>query len=59
MVGDVNIYMNDLDDSQIAEIEIMIAEPRRYHLAFHFSVLLDPFHVCWMCRNFNSVQASD
>ncbi|KAK1414416.1 hypothetical protein QVD17_30160 [Tagetes erecta] len=28
MVGDVNIYMNDLDDSQLAEIEIMIAEPK-------------------------------
>ncbi|XP_019158756.1 PREDICTED: N-acetyltransferase 9-like protein [Ipomoea nil] len=28
MVGDVNIYMNDLDDSQTAEIEIMIAEPK-------------------------------
>ncbi|RWR71886.1 N-acetyltransferase 9-like protein isoform X1 [Cinnamomum micranthum f. kanehirae] len=27
MVGDVNIYMNDLDDIQTAEIEIMIAEP--------------------------------
>ncbi|XP_066398633.1 GCN5-related N-acetyltransferase 9 [Miscanthus floridulus] len=26
MVGDVNIYMNDSDDMQIAEIEIMIAE---------------------------------
>ncbi|XP_042519870.1 N-acetyltransferase 9-like protein [Macadamia integrifolia] len=26
MAGDVNIYMNDLDDSQLAEIEIMIAE---------------------------------
>ncbi|XP_022862122.1 N-acetyltransferase 9-like protein isoform X2 [Olea europaea var. sylvestris] len=26
MVGDVNIYMNDLDDPQMAEIEIMIAE---------------------------------
>lgn len=26
MVGDVNIYMNDLDDPQLAEIEIMIAE---------------------------------
>lgn len=58
MVGDVNINMNDLDDSQMAEIEIMIPEPRRYHLAFHFSVLVDPFPVFWMCRNFNSVQAS-
>ncbi|KAE8659402.1 Auxin-responsive family protein [Hibiscus syriacus] len=29
MVGDVNIYMNDLDDPQLAEIEIMIAEPKR------------------------------
>lgn len=29
MVGDVNIYMNDLDDSQMAEIEIMIAETKR------------------------------
>ncbi|XP_065875629.1 GCN5-related N-acetyltransferase 9 isoform X3 [Euphorbia lathyris] len=28
MVGDVNIYMNDLDDRQMAEIEIMIAEPK-------------------------------
>ncbi|KAI0523414.1 hypothetical protein KFK09_005809 [Dendrobium nobile] len=28
MVGDVNIYMNDLDDLQLAEIEIMIAEPK-------------------------------
>ncbi|OVA20056.1 GNAT domain [Macleaya cordata] len=28
MAGDVNIYMNDLDDSQMAEIEIMIAEPK-------------------------------
>ncbi|KAK3016113.1 hypothetical protein RJ639_006147, partial [Escallonia herrerae] len=30
MVGDVNLYMNDLDDSHMAEIEIMIAEPKRY-----------------------------
>ncbi|XP_072982712.1 GCN5-related N-acetyltransferase 9 [Typha latifolia] len=28
MVGDVNIYMNDPDDQQVAEIEIMIAEPK-------------------------------
>ncbi|KAL8242559.1 hypothetical protein R6Q59_012861 [Mikania micrantha] len=28
MVGDVNIYMNDLEDTQLAEIEIMIAEPK-------------------------------
>lgn len=28
MVGDVNIYMNDLDDSQMAEIEIMLAKPK-------------------------------
>ncbi|PIA38388.1 hypothetical protein AQUCO_02800231v1 [Aquilegia coerulea] len=28
MAGDVNIYMNDLDDAQVAEIEIMIAEPK-------------------------------
>ncbi|KAF7141426.1 hypothetical protein RHSIM_Rhsim06G0172900 [Rhododendron simsii] len=33
MVGDVNIYMNDLDDSQMAEIEIMIAEPKRFSLS--------------------------
>ncbi|KAJ0112740.1 hypothetical protein Patl1_01873 [Pistacia atlantica] len=26
MVGDVNIYMNDLDNPQLAEVEIMIAE---------------------------------
>lgn len=29
MVGDVNIYMNDPDDLQLAEIEIMIAELER------------------------------
>lgn len=28
MVGDVNLYMNDLDDSLLAEIEIMIAESK-------------------------------
>eukprot|EP00258_Populus_trichocarpa_P025476 XP_024441495.1 N-acetyltransferase 9-like protein isoform X2 [Populus trichocarpa] len=28
MVGDVNIFMNDVDDPQVAEIEIMIAEPK-------------------------------
>ncbi|XP_057525953.1 GCN5-related N-acetyltransferase 9 isoform X2 [Amaranthus tricolor] len=28
MVGDVNIYMNDPEDSLFAEIEIMIAEPK-------------------------------
>ncbi|XP_059452797.1 GCN5-related N-acetyltransferase 9 [Corylus avellana] len=28
MVGDVNLYMNDLDDPHMAEIEIMIAEPK-------------------------------
>lgn len=30
MVGDVNLYMNDLDDPQMGEVEIMIAEPKRY-----------------------------
>ncbi|KAH9745155.1 N-acetyltransferase domain-containing protein [Citrus sinensis] len=28
MVGDVNIYMNDLDNLELAEVEIMIAEPK-------------------------------
>lgn len=32
MIGDVNIYMNDPDDMQLAEIEIMIAEHKRYLL---------------------------
>lgn len=39
MVGDVNIYMNDPDDLQVAEIEIMIAEPKRYR-QFHNTYLL-------------------
>ena len=30
MVGDVNLYLNDLDDPNVAEIEIMIAETKRY-----------------------------
>ncbi|GFP83292.1 cytochrome b561 and DOMON domain-containing protein at5g48750 [Phtheirospermum japonicum] len=29
MVGDVNIFMNDLDDPKLAEVEIMIAEQKR------------------------------
>lgn len=29
MTGDVNIYMNDVDDPKVAEVEIMIAEPTR------------------------------
>ncbi|KAI7728929.1 hypothetical protein M8C21_031563 [Ambrosia artemisiifolia] len=29
MVGDVNVYMNDLENPQLGEIEIMIAEPKR------------------------------
>ncbi|CAL9222489.1 unnamed protein product [Arabidopsis halleri] len=28
MTGDVNIYMNDVDDPKVAEVEIMIAETR-------------------------------
>ncbi|RYR06465.1 hypothetical protein Ahy_B05g073796 [Arachis hypogaea] len=28
MVGDVNIFMNDLDNPHMAEIEVMIAEPK-------------------------------
>ncbi|PIN17528.1 putative phosphoglucosamine acetyltransferase [Handroanthus impetiginosus] len=28
MVGDVNIFMNDMDDPRMAEVEIMIAEQR-------------------------------
>lgn len=39
MIGDVNIYMNDLDDPQMAEVEIMIAEPKRY-TCFYISDLL-------------------
>ncbi|RXH90086.1 hypothetical protein DVH24_032443 [Malus domestica] len=30
MIGDVNLYMNDLDDPHMGEIEIMIAEQKRY-----------------------------
>ncbi|KAL8530738.1 hypothetical protein ACS0TY_007685 [Phlomoides rotata] len=30
MVGDVNIFMNDPNDPQIAEVEIMVAEPKSY-----------------------------
>ncbi|KAK2077544.1 hypothetical protein QBZ16_004389 [Prototheca wickerhamii] len=29
MVGDVNLFWNDLDDANATEIEIMIAEPSR------------------------------
>ncbi|KAK7260714.1 hypothetical protein RIF29_26986 [Crotalaria pallida] len=28
MVGDVNVFMNDLDNPHMAEVEIMIAEPK-------------------------------
>jgi hypothetical protein len=32
MIGDSNIYINDPDDMELAEIEIMIAEQKRYFL---------------------------
>jgi hypothetical protein len=33
MVGDVNVYMNDSDDLELAEVENMIAEQKRYYLS--------------------------
>lgn len=39
MVGDINIYMNDLEDPHMAEIEIMIAEHGRCAY-YSFSSLL-------------------
>lgn len=45
MVGDVNIYMNDLDDPQMAEVEIMIAELKRY-TCFYISDLLRWLSMC-------------
>jgi len=30
MDGDVNLFMNNLDDLHVAKVEIMIAEPKRY-----------------------------
>lgn len=54
MVGDVNIYMNDLDDMQLAEIEIMIAEPKRYllfHVCLCHSCLHSPFSPLVMCMS--------
>ena len=42
MVGDVNIYMNDPDDMQLAEVEIMIAEHKRY-LLFNMALFLPSF----------------
>ena len=38
MVGDVNIYMNDPDDPQMAEIEIMIAKSKWYFLYFLLAI---------------------
>lgn len=40
MVGDVNIYMNDLDDPHMAEIEIMVAESKRYLVSLFMLELL-------------------
>jgi len=42
MVGDVNIYMNDPGDMQLAEVEIMIAEHKRY-LLFNMALFLPSF----------------
>ena len=39
MVGDVNIYMNDPEDSLFAEIEIMIAEPKMYVFFSYYSCI--------------------
>ena len=48
MVGDVNIYMNDLDDAEMAEIEIMIAETKRF-LIFHVLQILFYKLNCHFC----------
>ncbi|KAK7316527.1 hypothetical protein RJT34_00060 [Clitoria ternatea] len=47
MVGDVNIFMNDLDNPHMAEIEIMIAEPksRRKGLAKESVLMMMAFAV--------------
>ncbi|KAH9604229.1 hypothetical protein KSS87_014522 [Heliosperma pusillum] len=52
MVGDVNIYMNDPEDPQLAEIEIMIAEPKRgcfMQLIKDHKGLFEPF---WLVPHF-------
>ena len=40
MVGDVNLFMNDLDDPHVAEVEIMIAEQKRYLIGLPFHQLI-------------------
>ncbi|KAJ8434098.1 hypothetical protein Cgig2_005777 [Carnegiea gigantea] len=40
MVGDVNIYMKDPEDPLLAEIEIMIAEPKRFGIGVVVAVFL-------------------
>lgn len=41
MVGDVNMYMNDPEDPLFGEIEIMIAEPKRYLLIYYSYYSID------------------
>jgi hypothetical protein len=39
MIGDVNIFLNDQDDSQCGEIEIMIAESSARHKGYAIETL--------------------
>ena len=56
MVGDVNLFMNDLDDPHVAEVEIMIAEPKRYlnGLPFHPLIVKCSTIVIVICPSISS-----
>lgn len=49
MVGDVNLFMNDLDDPHLAELEIMIAEPKRYLISLPFHQLIVKYGTILIC----------
>jgi hypothetical protein len=44
MIGDLKIYINDHDDMELAEIEIMIAEQKRYFFLLAQTAGVLPIH---------------
>jgi RimJ/RimL family protein N-acetyltransferase len=46
MIGDINIFYNDYDDSGRVEIDVMIAEPMYRHSGYGKEAVILMLHYC-------------